>query len=392
MRILLIHNDYREPGGETAVYRAEVALLQQYGHEVFTWQRDNSEIFTYDLRRKSVFLINTIHNWQTYHDLQSFVLDKRPDVAHVHNVFPLISPSVYRALRKAGIPIVQTIHNYRFLCPNAVFYTHGQICERCKYGNTIHAVRWRCYRRSHTLSALYALTIYLHRRWGTFKMIDRFIALTQFVGQKLIESGLTSADKINVLGNFLSDPLPVPGSFEYREPYVAYLGRLSPEKGVDVLLDALTGLPKIRLKIIGDEPQKTTLQMKAQKQGVQADFLGYVTGEKKFELLRQAMVVIVPSVWYEGFTVAILESMASGTPVLASNIGSLPFIVEDGKSGVLFRPGDSQDLRQKLEWLLARPQQALAMGLYARSVVEQRYTALAHYNTLMEIYNSVIKG
>ncbi|ACL25366.1 glycosyltransferase family 4 protein [Chloroflexus aggregans] len=392
MRILQIHNDYREPGGETAVYRAEVALLQRHGHQVLTWQRDNTEIFTYNLYQKSAFLVNTIYNRQVYYNLQAFVRDKRPDVAHVHNVFPLISPSVYRALRKLGIPIVQTVHNYRFLCPNALFYTHGQICERCKYGNTLHAVRWQCYRKSYALSALYAVTIGLHRRWGTFEMIDRFIVLTPFVGQKLIEAGFTSANKINVLGNFLPDPLPAPGSFEHREPYVVYLGRLSPEKGVNVLLDALVDLSEIKLKIAGDGPQKEALQTKVQKQGLQVDFLGHVTGEKKSELLRRAMVAVVPSVCYETFSLAAIESMASGTPVVASDAGSLPFVVEGGKSGVLFRAGDSQDLQRKLAWLLAHPQKALAMGYYARRVVEQRYSASAHYNALMEIYNSVIKG
>ncbi|GIW61070.1 MAG: glycosyl transferase [Patescibacteria group bacterium] len=392
MKLLLVHNDYRQPGGETVVYRNEAALLRRYGHHVYVWQRDNAEIDTYNLRQKAFFLINTVYNWQDFRYLHALVGDKRPDVAHVHNVFPLISPSVYRVLRKLGIPIVQTVHNFRFLCPNALFYTQGQICECCKHGNTIHAVRWRCYRESYTLSALYALTISLHRRWGTFKMIDRFIALTEFTAQKLVESGLTTADKITVLGNFLPDPLPAPGSFEHREPYIVYLGRLSPEKGVHVLLDALADFPEVTLKIVGDGPQKEALQQTVQKRGLRADFLGYLAGEKKLEILRQATAVIVPSVWYETFSVAALESMATGTPVVASDIGALPFVVEDGKSGVLFRAGDSQDLQRKLAWLLAHPQKALAMGYYARRVVEQRYSASAHYNALMEIYNSVIKG
>jgi len=223
-------------------------------------------------------------------------------------------------------------------------------------------------------------------------MIDRFIVLTEFTAQKLVESGLTTADKITVLGNFLPDPLPAPGSFEYREPYIVYLGRLSPEKGVHVLLDALADVPEVALKIVGDGPQKEALQQTVQKRGLRADFLGYLTGEKKLEILRRATAVIVPSVWYEVFPVTVLESMATGTLVVASDIGGLPFVVEDGKSGVLFRAGDRQDLQRKLAWLFAHPQKALAMGYYARRVVEQRYTALVHYNALMEIYNSVIKG
>ena len=390
IRILVIHNHYQQLGGEQVAVEAQVSLLRERGHEVILYTRDNTEIEHYELSQKVSFFPKTIFSRRTYREIQALVARQRPDVAHVHNVFPLISPSVYRALKDSRVPVVQTVHNFRFLCPNALFYRHGRICERCKYGNTLHAVRWKCYRQSYLLSGLYALTIGLHRRAGTLNLIDRFIALTEFTAQKLVESGLTTQDKISVLGNFLPNPLPSPGSFETREPYVVYLGRLSPEKGVEVLLDAVTGLPDLRVRIAGDGPQFGVLRAIARQRGLQqVEFLGRVVGEEKWELLRHATAVAVPSVWYEIFPFAVLESLAAGTPVVASNLGSLPYVVEDGKSGLLFRAGDSQDLREKLAWLVQHPAEALQMGRYGRQVVEKKYSAEAHYDKLMEIYAEV---
>jgi len=393
VKILLIHTQYQHPGGEQVAVEAQVSLLREHGHKVILYTRHNAEIERYGLLQKAVFFPAAVFSRRTYCEIRTIVTRERPDVAHVHNVFPLISPSVYWVLKDSGVPVVQTVHNFRFLCPNALFYTHGRICERCKYGNTLHAVQWKCYRQSYLLSGLYALIIGLHRRARTFNLIDRFIALTEFTAQKLVESGLTTHDKISVLGNFLPDPLPSPGAFEEREPYVVYLGRLSPEKGIEVLLDAVTGLPELRVKIAGDGPQSGTLQAFAQQRGLpQVEFLGRVVGEKKWELLRHATAVVVPSVWYEAFPFAVLESLTAGTPVVASNLGSLPYVVEDGKSGLLFQAGDSQDLREKLAWLVQHPAEALQMGRYGRQVVEWRYSASAHYEVLMEIYQQAYYG
>jgi glycosyltransferase involved in cell wall biosynthesis len=390
MRVLVVHNNYREPGGETAVYHAETALLLQHAHTVSTWRRDSVEIDGYNQVQKAALIINTLYNNRTYRELKAFIRTKRPDVAHVHNVFPLLSPSVYRALHDAGLPIVQTIHNFRLLCPNGLFYTNGQVCERCKTGNTSHAVRYKCFRNSRVLSAIYALSIGLHRRWGTFGLIDHFIALTEFSAHKFVESGLTTADKITILGNFLPDPLPAPGSFEKREPYIAYLGRLSIEKGVYILLDAITGIPGLGLKIAGDGPQAETLQTKARQKDIGGiEFLGYVAGENKRDLLTHAMATIVPSVWYENFPVAVLESLAVGTPIVASNLGCLPFIVAEGKNGRLFRPGDIQDLHEKLTWLAEHPAELLRMGQCGRQTVETKYSAGVHYQALISIYKQL---
>lgn len=391
MKILIVHNYYQQPGGERVAVEAQLALLRERGHRVILYTRDNAEIESYGLWRRANFFPEAVFSRKTYPEIQALIANEHPDVAHVHNVFPLISPAVYWALKDAGVPIIQTVHNFRFLCPNALFFTHGQTCERCKHGNTLHAVRWKCYRKSYVLSALYALTIGLHHRWGTFQMIDRFIALTELTAKKLVESSLATRDKISVLGSFLPDSLPLPGSFEKREPYVVYLGRLSPEKGVETLIEAMTGLPYLGLKVLGDGPQAGALQALVRQRGLhQVEFMGHIVGEEKWDLSRRAMATVVPSVCYETFSFAVLESLAVGTPVMASNLGSLPDVMEDGKSGLLFRPGDSQDLRQKLTWLVAHPKEALAMGRYGRQVVEERRTASVHYRMLMGIYQEIM--
>lgn len=389
MKVLIIHNDYQQPGGETVAVKSQIALLKQHGHQVLTYLRDNREILRYGLAEKIAFWINTLFSLRTFREITALVRQEQPDVAHVHNVFPLISPAVYWALKKSGVPIVQTVHNYRFLCPNALFYTRGQICERCKYGNTLHAIRWRCYRQSYLLSALYALVIGLHRHLGTFDLIDHFLPVSEFVAYKLVESGCATERKITVLGNFLPDPLPVPGSFERRKPYVIYLGRLSSEKGITVLLDAMASLPGVTLKIVGDGPQAEALKARVRQKGLNVEFLGYTTGERKWELLRDAMVSIVPSLWYEAFPFSALEAMAVGTPIVASNLGSLPYVVENGRIGLLFHPGDSQDLRKKIEWLVVQSKEALSMGQRGRQAVENKYSAEVYYRNLMEIYQRV---
>jgi glycosyltransferase involved in cell wall biosynthesis len=386
MKVLVVHNYYQQPGGERVSEEAQVALLRERGHKVILYTRDNAEIKHYRAWEKAAFFPRTVFSRRTFQEIRDLVTAEQPDVAHVHNVFPLISPSVYRALKDAAVPIVQTVYNFRFLCPNGFFYTQGQICERCKYGNTLHAVRFRCYRQSYVLSALYALVIALHRRWGTFALIDHFTAPAEFTAHKLVEGGLAPRKKITVLGYFLPDPLPVPGSFKHRKPYVAYLGRLSEEKGLWTLLDAVAGFSELRLKVLGEGPLADSMRRYVKEHHLtNVEMVGFVSGEAKWDVLREALAVVVPSEWYENSPFVALESLAAGTPVVTSDLGSLPDVVDGGKSGLLFRPGDSQDLRQKLTWLVAHPEETLALGHYGRQVAETQYSAEAHYRRLMTI-------
>jgi len=176
MKILLIHNEYQLAGGERSAVNAQIDLLKEHGHQLVYYSRNNKEIETYHFNQKAAFFQNTIFSYRTVQEITRVIKEEKPDLAHIHNVFPLISPSVYQTLSRSGIPMVQTIHNFRFLCPNAYFFINNKICELCKMGNTVHAIPRKCFHNDYRLSALYALTIGLHRRLGTFDLIDRFIA------------------------------------------------------------------------------------------------------------------------------------------------------------------------------------------------------------------------
>ncbi len=368
------------------------ALLTKYGHHVIHYVKNTSSIYNFDTFKKIKFILTTIYSWEIYKDIKAIAMKEKSDIAHIHNVFPLISPSVYKALKDSGILTVQTLHNFRFLCPNGLLYTNGKICERCKAGNTIYAVFKRCFRRSYILSALYALTIGIHRAIGTFKNIDHFIAPTPFVAGKYIESGLILSDKISILPNFISEKQETRLFLERKEPYCLYMGRLSEEKGLWTLIKAVEESPEINLKIAGDGPLASTIvEYIKDKEIKNIEYIEFLEGERKWEILGKALGAIIPSQCYEAFPLATIEAMSVGVPVIASNIGSLHYIVEHGKNGFLFNLNDKDDLKDKLKILWNKPDLAVEMGMAGRKVYESNYTAESHYKELMKIYNMVIE-
>ncbi|NJN16541.1 MAG: glycosyltransferase family 4 protein [Oscillochloris sp.] len=390
--ILIVHNDYQQAGGERAAVKAQIDLLRARGHSVHLFWRDNAVIDEYRSLDKALFFPRTIFNSAIYREIRALVEREHIAVAHIHNVFPLISPAVYRALHDAGVPIVQTIHNFRFLCPNALFFTHGRICERCAGGNTLHAVRLRCYRDSHILSGLYAAAIGLHRRFGTFRLIDRAIALTEFVAQKLVAYDVLPAERMTVLGNFLPDHLP-PAYDGPREPYVLFMGRLVAEKDPALAIEALAGLPEVKLKVMGSGPLESSLRAEVTRRGMQhVEFLGYVDGERKWDLVRRATALLAPSRWYENFPISLLEAMAMGTPAIAPQLGSMPYLIEHERTGLLTPPGDMLALREAVKRLRANPAFAAELGRAAAKTVWASYSSAAHYQGLHAIYRRVTKS
>ena len=389
MKILVIHNDYMFPGGERIVVEAEAELLQSNGHEVINYSRSNAEIEDYGLLKKLLFFPQAIFSVKTYNNIRTLVKESQPDIAHVHNVFPLISPSVYYALRNADIPIVQTIHNFRFLCPNGLFYTNGSVCERCIHGNTLHAIRWKCYRESYPLSVIYASTIGIHRLINTFKLISTYIVLSNFTKNKLVESGVAPSEIIHVLSNYLPTAHNTRVDLKKTEPYFVFMGRLSAEKGLEFLLRAaMAKLPNGHLLVLGDGPEKDHLLSYAAELGLQnVDFLGFVDGDKKETILKNAIALILPSTCYENFPLAVLESYSVGTPVIASKLGSIPELVIDGQSGLLFTPGNSDELQEKMLHLMTNPSESIRLGQAAVQFATDKYSANIHYKNLVKIYD-----
>ncbi|MBU1862628.1 MAG: glycosyltransferase family 4 protein [Candidatus Omnitrophica bacterium] len=389
MKILFVHNYYQTPGGEDIVLKNEEVLFKSYGHAVTYYTRHNDEIKQYTFWQKIKFFYQTIYSVKTCREVSKLIDENKPDVALVSNVFPLISPSVYDCLKKNNIPIVQLVQNQRFLCPSGLFFVNGMICERCKSGGVWNCVLRKCYKKSYALSILYALTILIHRVFKTFQRnIDIFITSNHFFRNKLIEGGFP-AEKIVVEGNGIRmnalSQKTRPGD------YAVYMGRISAEKGLLTLLKAYKKLPHRKLVIMGSGDFETQLQMYiSQNNMANVDMKGFISGDSRFDFIRNARFTILPTECYENFGMSVLESFAVGTPVIVSNIGGLPELVIEGKNGLLFEPGNVDDLTQKIDYLCENDSIMIEMSNYARQYVDDTYRADKHYERLTTIFNKAI--
>lgn len=385
MKILMAHNFYQQPGGEDRSFIAEMALLETYNHNVIRYTLHNDQICS----MKPLTLIQSVFwNPQVYRELRLLIRQERPSVAHFQNTFPLISPSAYFAAKAEGVPVLQTLRNYRLLCPNALLFREGRVCEDClgRFVPWPGVVR-RCYRRSVAASGAVAAMLTLHRALGTWsRMVDVYIALTEFARQKFIEAGFP-AEKIVVKPNFV---YPDPGVGEGKGGYALFVGRLSPEKGVSTLLAAwelLDGM--VPLKIAGDGPMAEQVAEAARRvPGV--EWVGRKNIEDVYTLMGEASLVLVPSEWYETFGRVVIEAFAKGTPVLVSAIGALAELVDPGRTGLHFRSGDPEDLAAKVEWAWTHSRQLAEMRREARAEYEAKYTAEKNYEMLMDIYQLAI--
>jgi len=384
MKVLQLHNLYRIPGGEDAVVHQERMMLQEHGHRVVAFERSNAETDHWPFQHRAALPLRMMFSMESYRMVRALCRRERPDVAHVHNVFFVLSPSVYYALDHEGVPIVQTCHNFRFLCANALLNVGGKICERCKSGNYFHAVVHRCYRGSRWQSLGMAVTLACHRYLGRWwDRIDAFIALSEFSRGKLLEGGLP-ADRMFLKPNFLERAL-VP-SFE-SDDYAIVMCRLQEEKDVATAVEAFRHLPGLRLMVLGDGPLLEPLKALAERLGLRnIEFRGFVGGEARFDLLRRAKLLVLPSRWYESFSVSVLEAYAMGKPVVGSRIGSIAEVVQDGVTGLLFEPGQPEDLAQKIRQLTGQPDRLVEFGRAARRCFEDRFTKEINYHQLMDVY------
>lgn len=381
MRVLAVHNYYQQPGGEEQIFHTETTLLESYGHEVLRYTLNNDQIAKLNPLALSK---NTLWNHDVYQELKFIAREHKPDIAHFHNTFPLISPAAYYALKDEGVPVVQTLHNYRLLCPNALFFRKGKVCEDC-LGKlfALPGIVHGCYRGSRAASAMVAATTSWHSSLGTWSQaIDLFIAYSQFAMKKFIQGGLP-AEKLVFKTNFLY-PAPEPGPG--KGGYALFVGRLSVEKGLGVMLNSWRQLEgKIPLKILGDGPM-AGLVMQAQQEMPEIEWLGRRPLDEVYEVLGNAAFLVFPSEWYETFGRVAIEAFAKGTPVVASNIGAIAELVDHERTGLLFRPGEPDDLAAKIQWLLSHPDHLIEMRQQARIEFENKYTADDNMKRLIEIY------
>ena len=385
MKVLVVHNFYQQPGGEDQVFAEEVGLLRANGHavETFTVHNDTvAQLGKFALARR------TLWNDESYDRIAELVRRERPAIVHFHNTFPLVSPAGYHAARDNGARVVQTLHNYRLMCPAATFFRDGHVCEDCQgrfvpWPSVVHA----CYRDSRAASAVAATMLARHRASGTYRdAVDVYVALTEFSRGKFVEAGLP-AGKIVVKPNFVA---PDPGEGAGGGGYALFIGRLSPEKGVSTLLKAWECLGgRVPLKILGDGPlREQVVEAAARVPGI--EYLGRRPSEQVYAILGGAEMLVFPSLWYEGLPRTIVESFAKGTPVIASRLGSMAELVSPGSTGLLFAPGDPAELARHVGELLDNPTLLSDLRRGARREFLRAYTAERNYPLLMQAYEQAM--
>lgn len=390
MRILIAHNFYQVPGGEDAVARSEAAMLKSFGEDVVTYERHNNEIEKFSPVKKIAHFLSLAHNKYSYRNLREVLRKHRPDVAHFHNIYYLLTPSVYQACRDEGVPVVQSLHNYRMICSNGLLFRDGHVCEDCLTKNVWEGVKHRCFRDSAIMTLLMATTIdRLWKRGVWIDGVDRYIVASQFTRRKYVDQGIP-LDKIVYKPHFID---PAPERRDKDAGYVLYLGRLSQEKGVDVLLNAWNSLVDIPLKIAGTGPMEALLKNMVVDGGQKhVEFLGLLDQAKCQDLLREATLIVIPSVCYENFPRVVVEAFACGVPVIASGLGSLQELVEHSETGLLFEPGNANSLALAVRLCFENRLLVTRMKENARRVFEERYSARANYDQLMRIYQDVISN
>ena len=402
MKIVQIHNYYQQAGGEDSVVAAERNMLETAGHEVIPYYKSNDGIVgTWQM---IVCSLKTLWNYKAYSEFRKFLKSHCPDVVHCHNTFPLISPAIYWACEKEGVPVVQTLHNYRLLCLNSQFLRYNQqseveICEKChKRSFKFPGIKYRCYRGSIAGSAVVALMLFLHRLLGTWKnKVSAYIALTEFQKQKMSEGGLPE-ERIFVKPNFVcSETLKEPVDCDIpQSPYALFVGRLSPEKGCAVLLqawkyflescDSKQNMFRPELLVVGDGPDKESLEQWSEEHQLnQVRFTGKLPRDQVQALIKGAEFLVLPSLWYEGFPMTIVEAFSCGTPVLVSDLGGMKTIITEGVNGRKFAVGDAFELADRINTMF-NSKELVAMRAIIRNEFESYYSESFNLSLLLDIY------
>ena len=386
MKVLLVHNSYQKPGGEDRVYQVERDLLRAHGNEVIEYCRSNLEIEEYSSLERLMLVPRTLWSSQSRREVTQLLCRAKPDLVHVHNTFMVISPSIYSACKEQRVPVVQTLHNYRMLCPGGNFVRDGRVCHDCS-AHLAYGVLHGCYRGSRAGTAVVASMLAWHRVIGTYsRLVDRYIALSEFTRQNFVAAGF-DPDKICVKPNCV---YPDPGERTGDGAYALFVGRLETEKGVDTLLSAWRQMTqRIPLRLAGagclsEKVKGAALDMP------QVEYLGQVPSNRLMDIIKGARFLVLPSLCYENFPMTVAEAYACGVPVLASELGAMKEIVEQDRTGLLFRPGDVDDLVAKVSFAWNNQEYLKRLGRQAREEYETKYTSDLNYELLLKIYQSVL--
>lgn len=407
MKILSLNNYHYLRGGSEQVYFSEMALLQAHGHEVFSFARktdkdipsDYSNLFPHDMRTDKLhfsfggfrILREVIYSSESKKQLDKMLKEISPDVVHAHNIYGRLTTSVLDLMNKKNMPVVMTLHDYKLICPSYLLMSDNQICENCKGGKYYNAILKKCHKNSIVASAIYAFESWINNIFKKYKNnVCFFIAPSQFLRNKLIEFRWP-AEQIVYIPNYIVSQDFIP-NYEPKNNLL-YIGRLSAEKGISTLIKAFKKVDKqnLQLIIVGDGPEKERLEEMSKKDN-RIQFTGYLSGRKLGEVTRNAGAVVVPSVCYDNAPISILEAFAYGKLVIGARIGGIPEMIDDGKNGFLFEPGNEDDLSNIISNFLNLSQEnIIKMGKNARKKVEKQYSPEIHYEKLINVYRDAIE-
>ncbi len=390
MKVLIAHARYIEAGGEEALVDTQTRVLEALGHEVVRYEQANTGQDV-NAAAKARTAAASVWSPRAREAIAAVITRERPDVLHVHNNFQAMSPSIYAAARAAGVPVVQHVHNYRYVCINAFLERDGHACTDC----VGKAVTWpgvahRCYRSSLPDSVAATAVQLTHRARRTYhRDVDLFLAVSEAVAATLRDAGVVPASKLAVCHNGL-DPDPGARVAASDLGYGLYVGRLSPEKGVETLLDAAAGAPALPLRIVGDGPFRAELENRARRRELgHVSFFGRLDRAAVLEHVRGARVIVVPSIGSDPLPTTIIEASASGVATIGSRTGGIPELIADGETGALVPPGDAAALATVLRDATTRPDHFRALGAAARGRFESHFTGAAFGHRLVAAYESL---
>lgn len=385
LRILIVHNHYRQPGGEDVVADAQARLLTGRGHDVRIYERHNTEINSYSILRKAALYFSTAGSGASARAVARLVREFHPRVAHVHNTLPLISPSIYKPLNRAGVKVIQWLHNYRLVCPAGTLYRDGAPCTLCTEGDFQHAIKYRCWSESAFATKALVRMLRTHRRARTWlDCVDLFVALNAFQKQILVANAGLPDSKVIVQPNFSDAPVleSVPPPAEDGE--FLFAGRLTAEKGVPTLLRALESLRGVPIAIAGDGPLSDAVERACASTG--HEYLGQLDRSALRRRMESARALLFTSEWPEGCPSVILEAFSCGKPVIASSVPGATELVQEGRTGLFFPPGNPEALADCVRQLLAEPALEAKMSAAALARFSQRHSRDAGYRNILALY------
>ncbi len=395
MNILMVHNYYQLPGGEDTVFQNEKRLLEEHGHNVITYTRDNNEIKKYNIIQKLLFPFSVIFNFKTYIDIILIIKQNNIDIVHVHNTLSLISPAVFYAAVKMKVPIVQTLHNFRMICPNGLLYRDNHICEDCINGGLFCALKHKCYRDSFFQTLAIVLMLKIHRSMGICKRVN-FICLTEFNKSKLLlinnKKQIIDEHKVFVKPNFVFDE-PLNNSNDYKvkndnsKGYYLYVGRLDRIKGIDLVLEAFSKMRDKELHVIGSG-RGEYIEEYSRYNNIK--FLGQLSHDAVMIEMVRGRAIIFASKWYEGLPMTIVESYRNALPVIASDVGNAKELVEDGVTGLHSEINNVDSLIDEVNQFVKLDVDEMKNN--ARNEYISKYNERIGYKNLINIYSDIAKN